>query len=97
MYPCLGYTVQSPLKSNKPCCLFEFEWFGVVGDLGLHVYTLYLKCAYVNESFHQVGASFVIGVPCYVGKCTIYYQLFGLLINILYLPIQSTEIDCILI
>ena len=27
-------------------------------------------------SFHQVRASLVIGVPCYVGKCTIYYCNF---------------------
>ena len=34
-------------------------------------------------SFHQVGMSFVIGVPCYVGKCTMYYHLLWLLINII--------------
>ena len=39
---------------------------------------------HVHGSFHQVGASFVIGVPaCYVGKCTIYYHLLWLIINII--------------
>ena len=35
-----------------------------------------MKSAYLvlYGSFHQVGASFMIGVPCYVGKCTIYYH-----------------------
>ena len=37
----------------------------------------------VNGSFHQVGASFVIGVRCYIGKCTIYYNWLWLLINII--------------
>ena len=34
-------------------------------------------------SFHQVGQAFEIGVPCYVGKFTIYYHLLWLIINII--------------